>query len=62
MRLVVAGLVLVALAIAVIGYFRPRGGRLTRFPALPALDMLIPTLVASVVALGLALIVAGILI
>jgi hypothetical protein len=61
MRLVVAGLVLIALALAVMAYGRPRGGKLSRFAAMPVLDMLIPLLVTSGVALGFAMIVAGIL-
>lgn len=61
MRLVVAGLVLIALAMALMAYCRPRGAKPARFDATPLLSMLVPLLVTSGVALGLALIVAGLL-
>lgn len=61
MRLVVAGLIFIALAVALMAYCRPHRGRPSRFATMPVLDSLIPLLVTSGVALGLAMIVAGML-
>lgn len=61
MHLVVIGLIFLGLAIGLLVYCQPRGGQVARIATLPLLETLIPLAVTSGVALGCAMIVAGIL-
>jgi hypothetical protein len=60
MLLVIAGLVSIALAVVLMHYCRPQGS-LARVAAMPVLEILIPLVVTSGLALGFAMIVAGLL-
>jgi hypothetical protein len=58
---VIIGALLVAASIGFLLYCRPRGGQVMRAATLPLLETLIPLTVTSGLALGFAMIVAGIL-
>jgi hypothetical protein len=60
MILILAGLVMVAGAIAILWYFRPHNGVPARAATLPLMETLIPLSVTSGLALGVAMVIAGI--
>ncbi len=61
MRLALIGLIVLAGSMSLLIYYRTREGSTLPAPAVPLLEMLVPLLVTSGVALGLALLIAGVL-
>jgi hypothetical protein len=61
MLLVLSGLVLFAAAVAMLWRFKPREGQVNRWVTMPILQSTIPITITAGAALGLAMIVAGVL-
>lgn len=61
MIMVFSGVVLLAVSIAFLMYCRPRDGQTVRITTLPLLETIIPLTITSGLAMGAALIAAGVL-